>query len=242
VLKKAENPSQCQAQKKEAETESAEDGARGRRTDHLRASRARRRVEGHDLERGEGSPRPAGYDVAQDRLRPRQGPERAAGGGGKTSPKSTSRSSLEPSLFYGLEEERREAIYQPWLDLVNRYAARWEARIDAGDFDLGRLDEFDRVTDDLLETLSPLGLQEKREQPPDYPYTYGPIVGEALGRILGLFNPMLAAAAQKYPQEVLGDELEALRRKHDELEPLHDELEPLRRKRDEERRALERGA
>jgi transcriptional regulator with XRE-family HTH domain len=122
----------------------------------------------------------------------------------------------QPSLNGLLEEERREAIYRPWLDFINRYADRWEARLEAGAFDLGSLEEFDRVTDDLLETLGPLGLQEKREQPPDYHYSYGPIIGEAIGRIFDLLTPMLAAAAHKFPREVLGDDLEPLRRKRDE--------------------------
>src|SRR5215204_6550846 len=42
--------------------------------------------------------------------------------------------SPEPSLFNGLEDERREAVYGPWLQFVSRYADRWEARIAAGDF------------------------------------------------------------------------------------------------------------
>jgi|SRR5918997_39309 excisionase family DNA binding protein len=135
--------------------------------------------------------------------------------GSEISPKARN-SSLEPSLFNGLEDEQREAIYQPWTEFVNRYAAGWEARIAAGDFDLGSLEEFDRVADALLETLGPLGLQEKREQPAGYPYSYGPIMGEAIARVFDLLHPMLDAAAEKFPAEVLGDELEPLRRKRDD--------------------------
>jgi transcriptional regulator with XRE-family HTH domain len=140
-------------------------------------------------------------------------------------PKEERRSSLEPSFEDALAEERRQAIYEPWLDFVNRYADRWEARIAAGDFDLSSFYEFARVSEDILGTLLPLGLQEKREQPADYPYSFGPIAGEALARIFDLFNPILAAAAEKYPAEILGDE-----------------LEPLRQKRDERLRELRRGA
>lgn len=146
---------------------------------------------------------------------------------GEVSPKARAARPLEPSLFNDvLGDERPEAIYGPWLALVNRYADRWEAQIAAGAFNLGSLDEFDKVTDDLLETLSPLGLKEKRAQPADYPYSFGPITGEAIARIFALVEPMMAAAAEKYPEEVLRG----------------DDLEPLRRKRDDARRVLERGA
>jgi len=130
--------------------------------------------------------------------------------------------------FNGLEDGRREAIYQPWLDFVNGYADDWEQRLAAGAFDLSSLDEFDRVTDYLLGSLGPLGLQEQREQPEGHGYSYGPIIGEAIGRVFDLFSAMLAAAAEKFPTEVLGDELEPLRR--------------MRRKRDEKPRELRRGA
>jgi transcriptional regulator with XRE-family HTH domain len=140
-------------------------------------------------------------------------------------PKGERRSSHEPSFEDALAEERREAIYQPWADFVNRYVDRWEARIAAGDFDLASIEEFARVSEDFMATLGPLGRQERHEQPTGYPYSYGPITGEAIGRLMDLLNPMLAAAAEKFPGEVLGDE-----------------LEPLRRKRDERLRELRRGA
>jgi transcriptional regulator with XRE-family HTH domain len=127
---------------------------------------------------------------------------------------------VQPRLPSFNGETRREAIYGPWLDFVSRYADQWESRLATGDFDLSSLEEFDRVTDDLLDTLSPLGLQEKHEQPVEYPYSFGPIIGEALGRIFDLFNPMLAAAAEKFPREVLGDELEPLRRRREQLREL----------------------
>jgi excisionase family DNA binding protein len=130
------------------------------------------------------------------------------------SPKAGRRSSLEPSLFNGLEDERREATYQAWLDFVNRYADRWEARIAADDFDLSSLNEFDRATDDLLETLGPLGLQEKREQPEGYEYSYGPIIGEAIGRLMDLLYPLIEAGTAKFDNS----ELEQLRRKRAERE------------------------
>jgi excisionase family DNA binding protein len=141
------------------------------------------------------------------------------------SPKALRRSPFEPSLEDALADERREAIYRSWADFVNRYVDRWEARIAAADFDLASIEEFGRVSEDIMETLGPLGLREKQEQPPGYIYSYGPITGQAIDRLMDLLNPMLAAAAKKFPREVSGDE-----------------LEPLRRRRDERLRELRRGA
>src|SRR5918994_2034556 len=114
------------------------------------------------------------------------------------SPKASRRSPLEPSLFNGLEDERREAAYQAWLEFVNRYADRWEARIAAGDFDLGNVNEFIATLEDLGPTRSRLGLQEKQEQPAAYEYSFGPIMGEAIGRLMDLLNPLIETGTAKF--------------------------------------------
>jgi transcriptional regulator with XRE-family HTH domain len=121
----------------------------------------------------------------------------------------------------------RAMDYQYWLDFVNRYADDWDRRLETGDFKLTSLEEFDRLTDALGPTLRKLEEAERRELPQDQ---WGDAhenlkMNLAMGRLLGLLNPMLAAAAEKFPRELLGDE-----------------LEPLRRKRDERLRELRRGA
>src|SRR5215218_8974403 len=70
---------------------------------------------------------------------------------GEVSPKARAARPLEPSLFNGvLDDERREGLYGPWLDFVNRYADRWEERIKAGDFDLGTVNEFIATLEDVM--------------------------------------------------------------------------------------------
>jgi excisionase family DNA binding protein len=70
------------------------------------------------------------------------------------SPKAR-RSSLEPSLFNGYEDEHREDTEIYWLTFVNGFVNRWEDKARTGNFDLGRLKEFEDVVDGLLETLPP---------------------------------------------------------------------------------------
>jgi transcriptional regulator with XRE-family HTH domain len=129
-------------------------------------------------------------------------------------PKEERRSSLEPTLFNGLEEERREAIYGPWLEVINRYADRWEQRIEAGDFDMGNVNEFIATLEDLGPTLNRLGLQEKREQPAEYMGTFGPITGKAIQRLSDLLSPLIEAGVAKFNNS----EIEQLRRKRTEQE------------------------
>jgi excisionase family DNA binding protein len=126
--------------------------------------------------------------------------------------------SPEPSFNDVLADERREAIFGPWLEFVNHYADQWEARLAAGDFDLGNLDEFIKVSESLMSALHELNRAEVRELPKQ-PYSFGlpeAKTGRAIERLLDLIDPMLAAAAEKFPQEVIEDELEPLRRKRDE--------------------------
>jgi excisionase family DNA binding protein len=147
----------------------------------------------------------------------------------EVSPKAGRRSSLEPTLFNGLEDERRKAIYGSWLEFANRYAERWERRLDAGDFDLGSMYEFIRVYEDVWPVLGELNRAEVRELPPQ-PYSFGipaAKTGQAIGRLLDLINPMIEAGAAKFNDS--------------ELDELVDELEPLRRKREEREAALEDG-
>jgi transcriptional regulator with XRE-family HTH domain len=129
-------------------------------------------------------------------------------------PKAETPPDLQQSLNGLLEEERREATYRPWLDFINRYADRWEQRIKAGEFDLGSINEFVSTFGDLAPTMTQLGLEEKQEQPPGYRYTYGPIIGEAVGRLFNLLNPLFAAASEKFEES----ELTQLRQKRAEQE------------------------
>ncbi len=90
------------------------------------------------------------------------------------------------------EVERRDPVYEPWLEFVNRYAARWEQRIAEGAFGPGAVKEFIGTLEDLGPVLNRLGLQEKQEQP-EFPDTYGPIMGEAIERLMRLLTPLAKA-------------------------------------------------
>ncbi len=131
---------------------------------------------------------------------------------GEVSPKVES-SSPEPSLFNGIDDERREDVYTPWLEFANRYADRWEQRIAEGAFDVGAVYEFIGTLEDLGPVLSRLGLQEKQEQP-EFPGTYGPIMGEAIERLMSLLTPLAKAGHAQLEDS----ELAQLRRKRESLE------------------------
>jgi transcriptional regulator with XRE-family HTH domain len=131
-------------------------------------------------------------------------------------PKGSAPPSPEPSFEDMLDEERREAMYGSWLEFVNRYAERWQGRIEAGELDLGSVNEFVRVLDELLPTLGELNKREQEELPPQ-PYSHGvpaARTGQAIHRLLNLFNPLIAAYASKAESS----ELEQLRRKRAELD------------------------
>lgn len=115
----------------------------------------------------------------------------------------------EPSLF-DTGEQRRDK-YLPWLEFANRYADRWEQRIAKRTIEPGAVDDFMDVLDAL--DLSELGLQEKREQPTDYPYSHGPIMGQAITRLMGLLNPLIEAVVEMEE----GTQLARLRRRREEL-------------------------
>ena len=128
--------------------------------------------------------------------------------------KAESYSSLEPSLFNGIEDERPESVYAPWLELVNGYADRWEKKIAGGNIDQGALDEFVGTIDGLFPILSRLGLQEKREKPVETRgNSFGPLMGEAIGRLSSLFNPLIEACAKQEE----GSDLARLRRRREEM-------------------------
>jgi transcriptional regulator with XRE-family HTH domain len=108
---------------------------------------------------------------------------------------------------------RREVVYGPWLEFVNRYADRWEQRITHGTLDLGAVNEFVGTLEDLGKTLSMLGLREKQEQPPEYPYSFGPVMGEAIERLMGLLDPLIEAGTKQFEES----EISQLRRQREEL-------------------------
>jgi DNA-binding XRE family transcriptional regulator len=111
-------------------------------------------------------------------------------------------SPLEPSFENVLEEERREAIYKPWLDYVEHYADRWEKRIEAGDFDMGNVNEFIATLEDLLPVLHELNVVERQGLPPQE-FSFGvpaAKTGEAIGRLMDLLNPVARAYHEKFEE------------------------------------------
>ncbi len=111
------------------------------------------------------------------------------------------------------EEQQRRDVYTPWLEFINNYADRWEAKIAQGAFDRGAESEFLAIMEDLSPILSRLGLQEKQEQPPGYIYTFGPTIDKAVTRIDELLTPLIEAG---YKQDEESD-LARLRRRREEL-------------------------
>lgn len=108
--------------------------------------------------------------------------------------------------------ERRD-IYMPWLEFVNSHADRWEAKIAEGAFDRGAVDELLSTMDDLSPILIRLGLQEKQEQPSDYWFGYGPIIGEAIDRHVELLDPLIEASHKQFEES----DLARLRRRREEM-------------------------
>src|SRR5215212_4143788 len=132
-------------------------------------------------------------------------------------PKEARRWSLEPSFNDALGDQRREDVYGPWLEFVNRYADRWEQRIEAGDLDLGSVNEFVRVLEELGPVLQELNARELREFPVSVSDTFGgheAITGQAIWRLSDLLNPMAQAGGAKFADS----ELEQLRRKRESPE------------------------
>jgi excisionase family DNA binding protein len=125
--------------------------------------------------------------------------------------------SPEPSLLNGLEDERRTSEYQRWADVVGGYAAWWEHQIEAGDVDPQSAYAYGAFLEHVQPTLMDLGLQEKREQPPSWIHTYGPIMTEAIMRLYHLTNSFIGALMAKQ-DEFDSSQLAQLQRKRDEQE------------------------
>ncbi len=103
--------------------------------------------------------------------------------------------------------------YVPWLEFVNSYADRWEEKIAQEALDLGAVYEFIAIVEDLAPVLSRLGLQEKREQPQEYIPTFGPVMGEAIGRLMDLLDPLIKAGVKQFEET----DLARLRRSREEM-------------------------
>ena len=134
----------------------------------------------------------------------------------EASPKGGRHSSAEPSLFNGIGEERRESVYGPWLEFVNRYSERWEQQLETGDFDLGRINEFIDVVGELVPVLRELNARELEEFPVEGPYSFGgreALTGRAIWRILDFLQPLVNAADAKFANS----DLEQLRRRREEM-------------------------
>jgi transcriptional regulator with XRE-family HTH domain len=126
----------------------------------------------------------------------------------------------EQALERGFEQAREERDpYAPWLDFVERYASRWEAKIAAGELDAASLDEWIATTEDLTTVLHSLNAEEVRHVPEEEKLSSfgapGAKTGVALWRLLDLIEPMIAAGVKVWS----GSELERLRRRKAERYP-----------------------
>ena len=122
--------------------------------------------------------------------------------------------SPQPSFNAFLEEGRRAAVYAPWAEFVNRLAERWERKVAEGALDHGSVTEFIDLLDDLMPILGRLSLEEKQEQPAEYPDTFGPVAGAAMNRLLDLFNPLIEAGVKQEEDSVF---LARLRRRRAQM-------------------------
>lgn len=112
------------------------------------------------------------------------------------------------------EPPERRDIYTPWLQFANEYADRWEEKIAQGVLEPGSIADFIDVLETAGSVMAALGLQEKREKPAetrDNPF--GPIMGEAFGRLTALFNPLIAAGVKQEEES----DLARLRRRGEEM-------------------------
>ena len=120
---------------------------------------------------------------------------------------------VQASLWPEEEPGRRADVYEPWAEFVNRFAERWEQKIAGGVLDHGSMMEFADVLGDLGPVLGRLALEEKQEQPAEYPYTFGPVAGGAMNRLLALLNPLIAAGAK----QVEDSDLARLRHRREQM-------------------------
>lgn len=130
--------------------------------------------------------------------------------------KAQRRSSPEPTLFNGIEGERHESVYGPWLTFVDRYAERWERQLETGDFDMGRINEFIDVVGELVPVLREVNTRELEEFPVESDNSFGgreALTGRAILRILDFLQPLVNAADTKFANS----DLEQLRRRREEM-------------------------
>ena len=121
---------------------------------------------------------------------------------------------VQASLWPEEEPGRRADVYEPWAEFVNRFAERWEQKIAGGVLDHGAVMEFADVLGDLAPVLGRLGLEEKQEQPAEYPNTLGPVAGGAINRLLDLLTPLIAAGVKQEGDSVF---LARLRRQREQM-------------------------
>ena len=121
---------------------------------------------------------------------------------------------VQASLWPEEEPGRRADVYEPWAEFVNRFAERWEQKIAGGVLDHGSVMEFTDVLGDLVPVLGRLGLEEKQEQPAEYPNTLGPVAGAAMNRLMALLNPLIAAGVKQEGDSVF---LARLRRQREQM-------------------------
>ena len=121
---------------------------------------------------------------------------------------------VQASLWPEEEPGRRADVYEPWAEFVNRFAERWEQKIAGGVLDHGSVMEFTDVLGDLVPVLGRLGLEEKQEQPAEYPNTLGPVAGGAINRLLDLLTPLIAAGVKQEEDSVF---LARLRRQREQM-------------------------
>jgi len=74
--------------------------------------------------------------------------------------------------------------------------------------------EFADVLGDLGPVLGRLALEEKQEQPAEYPNTLGPVAGAAMNRLMALLNPLIAAGVKQEGDSVF---LARLRRQREQM-------------------------
>ena len=121
---------------------------------------------------------------------------------------------VQASLWPEEEPGRRADVYEPWAEFVNRFAERWEQKIAGGVLDHGSMMEFADVLGDLGPVLGRLALEEKQEQPAEYPNTLGPVAGAAMNRLMALLNPLIAAGVKQEGDSVF---LARLRRQREQM-------------------------
>lgn len=137
--------------------------------------------------------------------------------GEPTRPKEESRSSLEPSLFNGLEEERRKEKYLPWLVFADRYAARWHKKAHKGGLTRGEILEWQATVRDLGPIIGQLRQEEERGLSPERRNELAEdlIMWQVASRILGPLEEILST------KEAFNEtELAQLRRERERLQDL----------------------